>query len=95
MTPVVPGKILGHMAAGLPVAAFLHTASDGHALIAEAQCGVSANSADLAACVQSLQSLISKSDESFKQIGLAGTRYATEHFSKEVCVTQLEAMLSA
>jgi hypothetical protein len=29
----VPGKILGHMAAGLPVAAFLHTASDGHDLI--------------------------------------------------------------
>ena len=95
MTPVVPGKILGHMAAGLPVAAFLHTASDGHALIAEAQCGVSANSADLAACVQSLQSLIAQSDASFKQIGQAGKLYATEHFSKEVCVTQLEAMLNA
>ncbi len=94
-TPVVPGKILGHMAAGLPVAAFLHTASDGHAMIAEAQCGVSANSSDLTACVQSLQLLIAHSDESFSQIGQAGKRYATEHFSKEVCVTQLEAMLRA
>lgn len=92
-TPVIPGKILGHMAAGLPVAAFLHTASDGHALIAEANCGVSANSADLDACVAVLDDLISKAD-CFEQIGAAGRHYATEHFSKQVCVSQLEAMLS-
>ena len=93
-TPVVPGKILGHMAAGLPVVAFLHTASDGHALIAEAGCGVSANSADLDACVQVLQELIARSDDAFEQVGQAGKRYAIEHFSKQVCVSQLEAMLS-
>ncbi len=92
-TPVVPGKILGHMAAGLPVAAFLHTASDGHALIAEAHCGVSANSADLDACVAVLTDLISKAD-SFEKIGDAGRQYATENFSKQVCVSQLEAMLA-
>ncbi len=92
-TPVVPGKILGHMAAGLPVAAFLHTASDGHALIAEAHCGVSANSADLDACVAVLTDLISKAD-SFEKIGEAGRQYATENFSKQVCVSQLEAMLA-
>ncbi len=93
-TPVVPGKILGHMAAGLPVAAFLHTASDGHALITEACCGVSANSADIDACVAVLKDLLSKA-ASFEQIGAAGKRYATEHFSKQVCVSQLEAMLSS
>lgn len=92
-TPVVPGKILGHMAAGLPVVAFLHTASDGHALIAEAGCGVCANSADLAACVEVLQQLITRSDDAFAQLGQAGKRYAIEHFSKQVCVSQLEAML--
>lgn len=91
-TPVVPGKILGHMAAALPVAAFLHTASDGHALILEAQCGVSANSADLDACVSALQALIARSD-TFAAIGQSGQRYATEHFSKQVCVSQLEEML--
>ena len=93
-TPVVPGKILGHMAAGLPVVAFLHTASDGHALIAEAGCGVSANSADLDACVQVLKELIARSDDAFEQVGQAGKRYAIEHFSKQVCVSQLETMLS-
>lgn len=92
-TPVVPGKILGHMAAGLPVAAFLHTASDAHQLISDAQCGVSANSADVQACVKVMKDLLSRESE-FAHIGLAGKQYAKQHFSKEVCVSQLEAMLS-
>lgn len=92
-TPVVPGKILGHMAAGLPVAAFLHTASDAHQMIGDAQCGVSANSADIQGCVQVMRDLVARESE-FERIGQAGKRFAIEHFSKEVCVTQLEAMLS-
>lgn len=91
-TPVVPGKILGHMASGLPVVAFLHTVSDGHAMIADARCGVSANSADWDHCAEVFRALIQRSDE-FESIGLAGKQYATEHFSKEVCVSQLEAMI--
>jgi colanic acid biosynthesis glycosyl transferase WcaI len=92
-TPVVPGKILGHMASGLPVAAFVHTMSDAHALIAEAQCGVSANSGDLAACVQALQNLMAQASE-FNKIGQLGKDYATTHFSKEVCVTELVNLIS-
>ena len=91
-TPVVPGKILGHMASGLPVVAFLHTASDGHAMIADAKCGVSADSDDVNNCAKVLRSLMQRSDE-FESIGLAGKQYASKHFSKEVCVSQLEAML--
>ena len=37
-TPVIPGKILGYMAAGIPVAAFLHQSSDGHAVIHDSEC---------------------------------------------------------
>jgi glycosyltransferase involved in cell wall biosynthesis len=91
-TPVVPGKILGHMASGLPVVAFLHTASDGHAMIAEAQCGVSENSGDWDQCAKTLSAFMQRSDQ-FESIGRAGKRYATEHFSKEVCVSELEAMI--
>lgn len=92
-TPVIPGKILGHMAAGLPVAAFLHTASDAHQLIADAKCGVSANSANVQDCVKVMKDLLSRETE-FAHIGLAGKQYAKQNFSKEVCVSQLEAMLS-
>lgn len=93
-TPVVPGKILGHMAAGLPVAAFLHTASDGHQLISEARCGISANSSDWDACAEAMQTLMNRTQE-FHKIGLSGLTYASLHFSKKVCVSQLEEMLSA
>jgi glycosyltransferase involved in cell wall biosynthesis len=77
-TPVVPGKILGHMASGLPVAAFVHTASDAHSLIADAQCGVSANSGDLNACVNAMRGLMAQAS-AFNNIGRAGTAYATQH----------------
>ncbi|CAN1568508.1 RfaG Glycosyltransferase [Burkholderiaceae bacterium] len=92
-TPVVPGKILGHMAAGLPVAAFLHTNSDAHSMIAEADCGISANSGDLDACVKALHDLLAD-EADFAVIGQRGKHYASAHFSKEVCVTQIEAMLT-
>lgn len=92
-TPVVPGKILGHMAAGLPVAAFLHTTSDAHQMISDANCGVSANSADVQECVRAMKDLLSRESE-FGRIGLSGKQYAKQHFSKEVCVSQLEAMLN-
>jgi glycosyltransferase involved in cell wall biosynthesis len=92
-TPVVPGKILGHMAAGLPVAAFLHTTSDAHSMIAEAKCGVSANSADVDSCVAAMRKLLSD-DSKFYNIGQSGRRYAIEHFSKEVCVSQIENLLA-
>jgi len=93
MTPVVPGKILGHMAAGLPVAAFLHESSDAHEMIAAASCGVSTNSGDLDACVLALQKLLANETQ-FVEIGQRGRSYALEHFSKEVCVSQIENMLS-
>jgi glycosyltransferase involved in cell wall biosynthesis len=93
MTPVVPGKILGHMAAGLPVAAFLHASSDAHEMIAAASCGVSTNSGDLDACVLALQKLLANETQ-FVEIGQRGRSYALEHFSKEVCVSQIENMLS-
>jgi glycosyltransferase involved in cell wall biosynthesis len=91
-TPVVPGKILGHMASGLPVAAFLQQQSDGHQIIKEAGCGVSAFSNDLDSCERAFRMLLSHAGQ-LKATGNAGKRYATLHFSKDICVTQLEKLL--
>ena len=91
-TPVVPGKILGHMAASIPVAAFLHEASDGHALIKESGCGISASSADIESSEQALRQLM-QNTEKFSAIGASGKSYAIQHFSKDICVSQLEKML--
>ena len=93
-TPVVPGKILGYMAAGLPVVAFLQSQSDGHAIVQEAQCGVTADSADLDACVKAFQEML-KQSEQLEEIGSAGKNYAIQYFSKEACVTEMEQMLAS
>ena len=90
-TPVIPGKILGYMAAGLPVAAFLHQASDGHAVIKDSGCGLSADSADQESCVQGINQLLDSSEMS--QMGMAGRAYAEKYYSKEICVNQMEALL--
>ena len=91
-TPVVPGKILGHMAAGIPVVAFLHLASDGHKLIQDSNCGVSANSADIESCELVMRGLM-KDTSSFAVLGASGKEYAVKHFSKVVCVSEIERML--
>ena len=92
-TPVVPGKILGYMAAGLPVIAFLQSQSDGHSMVRSAKCGMTAESADLEACVEAFQEML-KQAVTFEAIGAAGKHYAIQHFSKEACVTEMERMLT-
>lgn len=90
-TPVVPGKILGYMAAGLPVLAFLNRESDGHHIIRKANCGFSEVSDDAGKAV-SLMLKMYKEKQSLREYGENGFRYATEHFSKEVCVDKLESL---
>ena len=91
-TPVVPGKILGYMAAGLPIAAFLQSSSDGHIIIKSAQCGFSASSDDKDACVELMEHLLSLKD-SFPKFGYNGKNYAKKHFSKQICISKLESIL--
>ncbi len=90
-TPVIPGKILGYMAAGLPVAAFLNESSDGHKVIQNSGCGLSANSDDEESCVHVINSLLDNSEVSL--MGTAGRSYAKKNFSKEVCINHLEKLM--
>ena len=91
-TPVVPGKILGYMSAGLPIAAFLQNSSDGHNIIREAKCGISVDSADKNSCIQEMQNFFLQK-KSFSKIGQNGKSYAIENFSKEKCISELESMI--
>jgi glycosyltransferase involved in cell wall biosynthesis len=93
-TPVVPGKILGYMAAGLPVVAFLQSQSDGHGIIQKAECGITADSSNLEECVGAFQEMLKQADK-FEDIGAAGRNYATQHFSKEACVSEIERILTS
>lgn len=91
-TPVVPGKILGYMAASVPVLAFLNKESDGHHVIREAGCGYSEVSDD-ARKAASLMLRMYQEKERLTEYGKNGFGYAAEHFSKKVCVDKLEDLL--
>jgi colanic acid biosynthesis glycosyl transferase WcaI len=91
-TPVVPGKILGYMAGGKPVAAFLNAESDGHAIIQEARCGASCVSDDPAAVEAILRDLYARRGEA-AAMGAAGARYVRDHFSKDQVLRQIVAWL--
>jgi colanic acid biosynthesis glycosyl transferase WcaI len=92
-TPVVPGKLLGYMAASVPVAAFLNRESDGHQIIRESQCGFSEISEDVIPAAD-LMLKIYKDRTHLLQYGANGHRYAVQFFSKKVCIDKIEAMLS-
>jgi len=91
-TPVVPGKILGYMAAGIPVLAFLNRESDGHQIIRDAACGYSEISDDAERAAHLILKMHEEKDR-LKEMGLSGYHYAVQHFSKKACVDRLEELL--
>jgi len=90
-TPVVPGKILGYMAASIPVVAFLNKESDGHTLIKEAQCGYSEISDDYKKALDLIVKIYNERDK-LKKYGENGFRYVSAHFEKNVCIDNLEKL---
>lgn len=88
-TPVVPGKILGYMAASIPVIAFLNRESDAHGLIRDARCGYSAisdNHINMADAVRRIY----HERERLREYSENGFKYVSEHFTKEACLNNLE-----
>jgi len=92
-TPAVPAKILGYMAASLPVVAFLHKESDGHALIRESGCGLTTLSDNEEGAYEIVLRMYQEKEKR-AGYGTQGLRYALQHLTKESCVEKLEALLS-
>ena len=90
-TPVVPGKLMGYMAAGIPVVAALNAESDGHDIVAKSGGGVAVQAGDakgLAAAVRRL----AEDPLRQKEMGQAGLRYARSQFATETCVGMYDAL---
>ena len=90
-TPVVPAKILGYMAGGLPVIAAVQANSDAHLLIKQSGCGLSVVSDKPANLVRVVEEVMADSNRA--EMGGNGQRYAQEHLSTRVCVDRLESLL--
>jgi len=92
-TPVVPGKILGYMAAAKPVLAFLNRESDGHSLIATAKCGVSVPSDQPVLELERVTRDLYNRRANLETMGQSGKKYVTHNFDKKVCIDTLEQFL--
>lgn len=91
-TPVVPGKLMGYMAAGLPVMALVNKESDAHAMIAEAGCGYSCRSDDPNGAEAMVRKAFS-GRQTFAVMGEPGKAYVRKHFSKRTLVGNIEDLL--
>lgn len=91
-TAVVPGKLWGYMAAGLPVAAFLQKESEGHRIVREAGCGYTVVSDNTDAAEAAIRKAWQER-EHLKEYGQHGHEYARNHFSRERCIDQLALLI--
>jgi glycosyltransferase involved in cell wall biosynthesis len=88
-TPVVPGKMLGYMAASIPVVAFLNKESDGHKIIKEARCGYSEISGNIEKAGETIMRIYNERDR-LKEYGENGFKFVKSNFEKEICLNGLE-----
>ena len=91
-TPVIPGKIMGYMAASIPVVAFLNRESDGHDLIKEAKCGYSIISGDYKEAAKLIRKIFNQKNQ-LAEFGRNGCNYARTHFSKKACIDKLKKLI--
>jgi len=91
-TPAVPAKILGYMAAAIPVVAFLHKESEGLLIVKEAKCGYGAVSSDEEEALEIILKIYNEK-EKLKEYGENGLKYLLENMEKKVCVAKFESYI--
>jgi colanic acid biosynthesis glycosyl transferase WcaI len=92
-TGVYPAKILGYMAASLPVCAILQKESDGHDLIKESGCGISIFSDESEKVKKDLIIKIYNEKDQLKRYGYDGLKFVSKHFTKNLCIDKIERLL--
>ena len=86
-TPAVPAKLMGYMAAGRPVVMAVHKESDAIRIVNEAHCGFTAVSNNQEAVTDAFRRAYN-SKGSLAELGANGSKYLSEHFSKEKLVAE-------
>lgn len=93
-TPAVPAKLMGYMAAGIPVLAFLHKESEGIKIVKEANCGLATVSDNEEEMLRFTEKIYLGKDK-LKNYGESAFKYAVSHFTKEVCLDNMERIFKS
>jgi len=93
-TPAVPAKLMGYMAAGVPVILAVHKESDALRIVDEAQCGFTAVSDDPVKVAAAFRAAYD-ARASLKKLGANGRAYLDAHFTKEKIVEMWDGLLRA
>lgn len=92
-TPFIPGKILGYMAAGKPIVAFLNKESDGFEMIKKANCGYASESDNLGEAVKIVRKIYNEKNK-LDQLGKNGFKYALDNLTVDATVKKLEKLFT-
>jgi colanic acid biosynthesis glycosyl transferase WcaI len=91
-TASVPSKVFKMMASGRPVLAITVEGNEVHRLVSEANCGLCVPPDDPVSLAEALRYAAAHQDE-LECLGENARRYLEEHFSRQKCVAQIEAIL--
>jgi colanic acid biosynthesis glycosyl transferase WcaI len=92
-TPVVPGKLLGYMAAGLPAFAFVNRESDAHPMIAEAGCGFSCTPNEVDKAAEAVRNAYNDRNWG-AECGRRGQEFVRAKLTRDAIVGQIATLLT-
>lgn len=91
-TPVVPGKLLTYMAAGIPVLAVLNRESDGNSIVQDSECGIAVPSDDPEAIKQAINNIVNN-QQKLSVWGGNGRQYVVKNYEKKSVILKLASDL--
>lgn len=91
-TPAVPAKLMGYLAAGVPVVVAVHKESDAIRIVSEAQCGFTAVSDDFTKVVAAFRAAYN-ARALLEKLGANGRVYLGVHFTKEKLMSKWDELL--
>jgi len=91
-TPVVPSKILGYMAAGIPVIGTLNPQSEGIGIIEDSGGGIAAGIESARELAESIRSLADDREKA-REMGRRGKAFIEKHFSLDSCLGRYGQLL--
>lgn len=92
-TPVVPSKLLGFMAAGVPYLALLNRESDARGITRDARCGVVLDPGDAGGLAAEAVRLAA-APLGARDMGRRGLAYCRRHFARDACIDRYAKLLA-